>query len=99
MKKQVLLTAAVLLASSVTFAQAGEALDAGNSAQAFINGYLGKTQAHVNVASNEAPNADKSLAIGISSILGTGKRFSTSVGNDTPDLTKSLARFTNQYKS
>jgi uncharacterized protein YdeI (BOF family) len=98
MKKQALL-AAVLLATGVTFAQAGETLGADSSAQVFINGFSGKTQPHVGPAGNEKPSVAKSLAIGAASILGTGARLPESVSTGTPDVSKSLARYTSQYQS
>jgi opacity protein-like surface antigen len=94
MKKQALL-AAVLLATGVSFAQAA---DASTSVQTYFNGYATTTQPQA--AANQAkPSVEKSLAIGISTILANGPRLAASVSTDTPNVANSLVRYTSQFKS
>ena len=95
MKKQTLL--ALVLLTGASLAQAGETSNEGTSAQSFINGYLGKSQPFTGTAGNEKPSIEKNAAIGVASVLGTGIRFPSSVSKDTPDVSKSLASYTNKF--
>lgn len=92
MKKQVI-AIAVLLASGITSAQAGETPSVDKSVAQFANSILGTWQPAPGSVSNDQPDVDKSLGLFASSILGGAKRLPEAVSNDKPDVDKSLALF------
>jgi uncharacterized protein YdeI (BOF family) len=98
MKKQALL-AAVLLATGVSFAQAAETSANNSSVQTYFNGYRSTTQPNAAPANQEQASVAKSLAIGITAILGGGPRLAESVSSGTPNVAKSVARYTDQFNS